>query len=1548
MATFRSGFKIFGELSLRQNIGRIRSVSEDRKPGSWSPEDQWAVRPPGSTCPEPCAPKKPAKPAKSWLSICKDPQEPLPCDIRHNNCPPPKETEKPWYSFITKKKSPAKLPPQSACRVELEKELEESGEPHCKEMEESFENREETREPEAPPPPCNERLPAPVIRLSCPPPKDLDLMLWCGKPGLNVTKIAAQCQSDKMPYDEFRPKKSWKPPPFTLPSKCEVTQQPFSCNVGRAPLSEFKQVDIPKPLYTRYKSVELEDENFLLCMTDARCPEDGEGSRKLALQPPPAPKEPPPAPKEPKNDAYDRPFLVAASQKPVRLKCAPKFNFQAKPTKLVERRTFWNPCGQLKSSNSWDKKPPEPTKPAPRKPPVTECASAPKVITGTLTDEPQTYRRNVMCRKAPHWMYMLSKPGSKDTPLVPHLDTYPKEPDWCGETDGLKFYDGKDEGLCPKPNQDPYKRPANRPCPSDVCATLSKSRPQTKEKPPEKKEKSILMPEKYNIRNCRPPEDNKTAKLNDATFDEFIDAKTSNIRTCSKLYPQMKENILYDLVRNCPLPPFDPTNADPPPRRPPEPECPQPMRYYNRKYSTFSAHHLRKPQYAKVLNRLNSDDAESKCKPRKLVPKPRECKEIVGPSCNQMEMPCCPKARVPPKCDIRRPMPPCKKKLPPKPSYSECSRDPPPCPRMTECNAWDKKDPGKQSKKGRRGFSNWAREQEELAAEKEVSKQGSSFQNPNSAGDNPTAPGPSYSEYLDLKNRGQSLNKNKWSSHTQRKVFSGKELMLNFVNPTEDANSYYKCDTLVRRRKPQWRKLNSAQPKAEKNDDSVGSQELHERKVISALLQDNHTRNEVVRIKKLRANETTQSEYNTAEENSSKAIVSSIGSWFNGFVKAQKRSKSCPPAIRKIGHQPTMTYVETVDVDRIMKLTKPYRSRTKSQSYDSLTYFPSSTTTDYRDAKVPSPFKRFWGRNRNRALMVFPQIKKQRAQSSMWKYECISPNIDPRQKDKFDQGKPTATVVQSKSKGSHSKKDILPRLDGPKVKGPFHTVEGLGGRAFLLNAENPTTRQFSNTSLYRTYMAVADGKKSKSSKLKKVTSRHISGKAIASMSKSLGSIFVFPKKSEKNSSSHAVQSLPKKAKPKVELEKSKSVKSKFMQSATSCFVANAIAKKEQEGNRSVRRSTDGKLISTTGERALVALGITQKPWVYVDRYNEPSIKKSIRHATVMKNRPKKWLQEIDEFSSDYLYKGRRPGDSITKDEVKYTADKNIKRREVKNMLSKLDVRNAVLKAAESTVKIRQKNQAKKDSTNSGGDEKALSGRFSWQHALFRSNVREIQKSVVEVADDPPEQAFVNDVRPFVEVELAKETPADKIVSESSVVKKLTNNVELYDSNLDVVEYINVEEDKPSTLSVDKLRERLKDQIDKLKWMKLQRSLAKGREKASGSYMYEKVCPLKLDQTEVVPLTTTISKSDITRWKSQNSLSTPKFTRLIETVDDLPKDVSSSGGNSRTVEERQAKMKDERIPMAVREEIEKDEAAENDKSWRKRYNKPGPTCPECSI
>lgn len=582
------------------------------------------MRSPGTTCPDPCAPKKPVKPARSWLSICKDPPEHIPCDIRHNNCPPPKDTDEPWYAFFTKKKPPVKLPPRNACRMEMQKQEEEI-EPYCHEMVDN-EWPLDCVPAQTCPPQCPERQPAPVIRLSCPPPKDLDLMLWCGRPGLSVSRIAAQCHSDRMPYEEFRPRKMWKPPPFSMPNKFDAPpQQPFCSNVGRAPLSEYKQVDIPKPLYTRYKSVELEDENFLLCMTDAKCPGDEEDRKKSALQPPPIEKvqPPPPPPPKPKVDlSCERPILVAASQKPVRLRCAPKFEFRSKPTKLVERRPLWNPCAQHKACNMCQIEPPAPEASTAHEFSPNECVSAPNAITGSLTDEPQTFQRNFMSRRPPHWMFMLSKPGSKNTPLVPQADSNSTDPDWCGETDG------HDDGIFPKPPLDPCKRPANRPD-TTVC-----SPPPPPPPPPpqdeivqEPKEKFVLMPEKYDIRNKRPPEEEKNVNLEDVTFQEFIDAKTTNVRTCSKLYPQMKENILYDLVRNCPLPPIDPTKADPPPRKP---DCPQPIRYQNRKYSTFSPCHLRKPLYAKVFNRLKSDDHSGKCKPRKMTPKPRECKEKVS------------------------------------------------------------------------------------------------------------------------------------------------------------------------------------------------------------------------------------------------------------------------------------------------------------------------------------------------------------------------------------------------------------------------------------------------------------------------------------------------------------------------------------------------------------------------------------------------------------------------------------------------------------------------------------------------------------------------------------------------------------------------------------------------------------------------------------------------------------------------------------------------------------------------------------------------------
>lgn len=62
------------------------------------------------------------------------------------------------------------------------------------------------------------------------------------------------------------------------------------------------------------------------------------------------------------------------------------------------------------------------------------------------------------------------------------------------------------------------------------------------------------------------------------------------------------------------------------------------------------------------------------------------------PDCAEIKLPCCGEARIPPECrDVRFPRKPCTKKLAPRPSFSECSRDCPPVPKPTECDCWDER-----------------------------------------------------------------------------------------------------------------------------------------------------------------------------------------------------------------------------------------------------------------------------------------------------------------------------------------------------------------------------------------------------------------------------------------------------------------------------------------------------------------------------------------------------------------------------------------------------------------------------------------------------------------------------------------------------------------------------------------------------------------------------------------------------------------------------------------------------------------------------------------
>ncbi|KAK6624507.1 hypothetical protein RUM44_011366 [Polyplax serrata] len=706
MASFRTGFKIFGELSIKQGLGRIRSFSEDRKPGRWLPEDQWAVRQPGSTCPEPCdKKKKPPKPSKSWLSVCKDPEVPLQCDVRHSNCPPPPvKSDGPWYSLdnLIPKKKQEKPPPLRCCREEMKRrELHGEEEEVCENIRDN--NFVVHLKPDpatvcTKPEPC----PAPVVTLCCPLPKELDIMLWCGQPSKDSARIAQKCQSDKLPYQEFRPQKVWKPMPFSLPNKSEQKSLQPCCNVGPIAYAEFKQVDVPKPLYTRYKSVELTDCNFLFCMIDAKCPDEGQcrdyGSC-VAITSIPNPNCLPPDPRDAckeKECPTEKRIITAGSCRPVRLKNAPKYTFRPKPTKLIEKRVSKNPCAQNKTCDSRQEESDE-NDCSPIK--STGNCEPPKVLTGTLTKEPQCFERCVpLSDKPPKWMSVLCGPGVKATPLVPP-ENKPLEPDtWCSETDGLKFYDSNNEGISPKPPPDPYKADVklDEPC---IPALIPEPITQLIEdvSPSEFRDRFVLMPESYNIKNMRVDEPGKVDS-DPSTVEKFIEAKTAPSKKCSKSYPPMKENILYDLQRMCPSVSFDPSKLNAPCRKPVKPECPQPPKFC-RSFSTLSPatfRNLTSPDFYKLQRRTECGDSSGKCKVRPLLPKPKECPEKPKPAdCAEVTLPCCPKSRIPPSCSVRRPLPPCKKKLPPQPSFSECSKDPPPCPKMTECNCWEKKPPKK-------------------------------------------------------------------------------------------------------------------------------------------------------------------------------------------------------------------------------------------------------------------------------------------------------------------------------------------------------------------------------------------------------------------------------------------------------------------------------------------------------------------------------------------------------------------------------------------------------------------------------------------------------------------------------------------------------------------------------------------------------------------------------------------------------------------------------------------------------------------------------------
>lgn len=467
-------------------------------------------------------------------------------------------------------------------------------------------------------------------------PKELDLKVWCGRPSARTRRIASQCQSDRLPYHEFRPRFEIKKPPFSLPCKppAQAALPPVCCNPCQVPFAEYKQVEIPRPLYTRYKSVELQNSRFLLCPTEVHCPEEAPGP-SLAMQPYPEKKG---CEKKSKSclDLDDRvPRIVTSSCKPTRLKNAPKFTFRPKPTKLVERIVPKNPCAKLKSCNLNFPEKTEAEKPPVKIREMTQEEGPAKVITSNLTDEPTMLEKFKPSTKPPAWMYMLTKPGAKETPLVPCLEEYPEEPDWCGETDGLKFYDGDDGEIVPKPPKDPCRRVANAPPPD--------------EKPPEPLpidpveecrefiQRPVLMPEKYKIkeRTCddaAPPQEDYT----NASFEEYIEAKVSKAKVAAKVYPAIKENIFYDLERWKCNPPFDP-KKDETCAKAPYRYCPKPPKFFTRRYSTSAKN--KKQNVISLQRRLRSSACDKKdgggthefgpCKPPKpsITSKPKDCAE---------------------------------------------------------------------------------------------------------------------------------------------------------------------------------------------------------------------------------------------------------------------------------------------------------------------------------------------------------------------------------------------------------------------------------------------------------------------------------------------------------------------------------------------------------------------------------------------------------------------------------------------------------------------------------------------------------------------------------------------------------------------------------------------------------------------------------------------------------------------------------------------------------------------------------------------------------
>lgn len=593
-------------------------MSEGRKPEEWKPEDQWSVRQPESIC----GAKLP-KPSKSWLSIFKSDCTPPPeCDYRLTNCPP-QERVYPWYKTLLDKK-PSEKPPISTCRREMESQ---------KLAAEAAEERDlgyvpETRPiwPEEEEDICYkaEIMPTPIVGF--PLPKGVDPTLKCCRPPCDYRKISP---FQRLPYDEFRapePEPPFKPEPprFSLPQKIETLPKNYpTClaqdETGKFPFAEYKKVDLPKPLYRRFKSVELADVNNLFTMTDARCPPDSSNrGTTLKMQPPRLKKEK----KEPVVEYEERPYVAGHTCKPIKLRTCPQFEpFRPKPTKLIETLKFRNPCAQykkcslktVKKEKSICMKKPKTSKPS---------NNNYKVLTSTMTDEPPLLKRFYPSTRPPGWMYQLSKPGARDTPLVPCTDDYPKEPDWCGETDGLRFYDGVDGNIRPKPGPDPCRTTANEKGGRVIRKPVVEAK---KETPRKHIERFVLMPDKYNVKTSRPgsclPARMKEPK---ASFQEYLDSQRGAFASCH-LPP--KEDIMYDIQRVAEVPTTNVVHRPPPPG-----PCPQ-----VRQFSTSCS------------NRKNLDDMNSivemqckvkpgcgkkpptpppeytPCKARKLEPKPRDC-----------------------------------------------------------------------------------------------------------------------------------------------------------------------------------------------------------------------------------------------------------------------------------------------------------------------------------------------------------------------------------------------------------------------------------------------------------------------------------------------------------------------------------------------------------------------------------------------------------------------------------------------------------------------------------------------------------------------------------------------------------------------------------------------------------------------------------------------------------------------------------------------------------------------------------------------------------